>query len=88
MPELVGTKYEEQVRELLRLDSYSSIEAKIHDLKMTAALRSVAKLNALGEGYLSIAATLCARKIAKLAGPLKAVRGRSNTAVEIRNNAV
>ena len=65
MPEVVGTKYEEPVRELLRLVYYSSIEAKIHDFRIKPALNRIAKLKALGTGYSSILANLFWRKLEK-----------------------
>jgi glycosyltransferase involved in cell wall biosynthesis len=66
MPELAGTEYEQAIRDLLRLVYYSSIEAKIHDLRMKPALRRIGRLRAFGEHYPVIALTLFARKVRKL----------------------
>lgn len=74
MPEVIGTGYERPIRELLRLAHYDSAEAKIHEVRVKAALREFACLRALGEGYLSILINLVLRKIKKL--------GRSRRMVE------
>ena len=69
MPEVTGTKYEQSIREMLRLLYYSSIEAKIHDLRFGPALRRINELNTLGDSYHLIAQTLIARKVKKLLRP-------------------
>jgi glycosyltransferase involved in cell wall biosynthesis len=66
MPEVAGTEYEQAIRELLRLVYYSSIEAKLHDLRMRPALGRIGQLRALGEHYPLIALRLFARKVKKL----------------------
>lgn len=66
MPGVAGTGYEESIRESLRQDYYSSIEAKIHELKIGPALRRISRLRALGDNYAFIAFMLLTRKIRKL----------------------
>jgi len=66
LPEVIGTKYERPVREMLREFYYQSTEAKIHQLKMGPAFRRIGCLRAMGQGYASIIATLVSRKIVKL----------------------
>jgi hypothetical protein len=78
LPEVSGSKYEGTVRQKLRGIYYNSAEAKIHDLRIEPALRELGRLRAMGEGYISIAATLATRKISKLRRDF----GRSKGAAE------
>jgi glycosyltransferase involved in cell wall biosynthesis len=66
MPEVAGSNYEQSIRELLRLDYYSSIEAKIHEVKLGPAFRRMVRLKALGDSYPLIVLLLFSRKIKKL----------------------
>jgi glycosyltransferase involved in cell wall biosynthesis len=66
MPEVIGTKYEQPIREWLRLLYYSSVAAKLHDLRLGPALRRMARLRALGDSYPSIVFMLISRKIQKV----------------------
>jgi len=66
LPGVAGTEYEGPVREMLRKVYYDSAEAKIHQLRIGAALRDLGCLRALGDSYASIIATLSSHKIAKL----------------------
>lgn len=66
MPEVIGTVYETPIRGLLRDTYYSSAEAKIHEFRIGAALRTISRLKEFGDSHKSIAATLLLRKIAKL----------------------
>lgn len=65
LPEVKGTEYEQPIRALLRLAHYDSAEAKIHDLRLKAAVREIQKIRVVGEGYARIAATLLVRKVQK-----------------------
>jgi len=65
LPEVVGTNYEQLIRELLRLTYYSSIEAKLHDLRVKAALTRMRQLRDLGERYPSVFSMLLVRKLTK-----------------------
>jgi len=69
LPEIGGTKYEQTIRQLLRLTYYSSIEAKIHDVRMRPAIDKILQLRALGEYYPLMALMLFVRKLKKLRGP-------------------
>jgi len=66
LPEVRGSEYERPVRDTLTAVYFDSVEAKIHELKLTAALREVRGLRQLGKGYVSIIATLLSRKLAKV----------------------
>lgn len=66
MPEVAGSKYEKPICELLRSDYYSSIEAKIHEIRLVPALRKMVRLRAMGESYPLIASNLFSRKLGKL----------------------
>jgi len=66
MPEVTGTKYEQPIRETLRLVYYSSVEAKVHDLRIRPAFRRLGRLKALGHSYPLIILRLFTRKIKKL----------------------
>jgi len=66
LPEVVGSKYEKRVKELLRDVYYSSAESKIRGMRLDAALGDVRKLNRVGDSYASVFATLLRRKIGKL----------------------
>lgn len=66
MPEIAGTSYERPVREKLRRIHYSSLEAKLHDLRFKPALGTARRLNALGDSYPWVALNLIARKVRKL----------------------
>ena len=66
MPEVIGSKYEQPIREWLRLIHYESVSAKIHDFRLRPALRKMSRLRALGDTYPHIVLTLLSRKIRKL----------------------
>lgn len=68
MPEVAGTPYEQPIRELLRQDYYSSVEAKIHEFRIGPALRRINRLRDLGDSYALIAFRLFTRKLEKLFG--------------------
>jgi hypothetical protein len=68
---VAGSKYERPIQDTLRKVYYDSAEAKIHQLKIKAALREIGRLRATGDGYVSIVSTLFARKITKLRRNLK-----------------
>jgi len=65
MPEVIGTVYEEPIRNLLRLACYDSFECKLHYFRLGPALREIARLRGIGDRYPSIIAALSSRKIAK-----------------------
>jgi hypothetical protein len=65
-PEVVGSEYEQPVREKLREMYFGSAESKIRERRLRPALREIGQLRAMGEGYVSIGATLASRKISKL----------------------
>jgi len=66
MPEVGGTGYEKQIREMLRLICYSSAEAKIREFRIAAAFREIRRLKAMGNSYPSLLFGLLSRKIKKL----------------------
>jgi len=66
MPEVAGTKYEQPIRGLLRQDYYSSVEAKLHELRVGPAFRRIGRLRDLGDSYGFIAYMLLTRKVRKL----------------------
>jgi glycosyltransferase involved in cell wall biosynthesis len=66
MPEVAGTEYEQQILRILREFRYDSVEAKIHQLRIRAALNDIVKLRATGESYISVLFTLTGRKLAKM----------------------
>jgi glycosyltransferase involved in cell wall biosynthesis len=66
MPEVIGTKYAQSIRESLRLLCYDSMESKIRDFRVRAALCELPRLRALGESYGSMVFNLTSRKIRKL----------------------
>jgi len=66
MPEVIGTKYEQPIREWLRLLYYSSVAAKIHDFRLGPAFQRMGRLKALGDSYPSIILMLLSRKIQKV----------------------
>jgi glycosyltransferase involved in cell wall biosynthesis len=68
MPEVIGSKYEQPIREWLRLLYYSSIAAKIHDFRLGPAFRRMGRLRAMGDSYPSIISMLFSRKIQKTLG--------------------
>jgi glycosyltransferase involved in cell wall biosynthesis len=76
MPEVAGTEYERRVRELLRLAFYNSTEAKLHELRIQAALLEIGKLKSIGDSYASIIRVLLERKIQKLRSRSRARRRR------------
>lgn len=65
MNEVVGSEYAESIYEMLREFRFDSAEAKIHELRFWPALSEIRRLNAMGQSYLSLLATLFTRKIAK-----------------------
>jgi glycosyltransferase involved in cell wall biosynthesis len=71
MPEVAGTKYEQPVRDMLRLLRYSSAECKLHQMRIGSALRELGRLRALGEGYPAIALNLLLRKADKFRRKLR-----------------
>jgi glycosyltransferase involved in cell wall biosynthesis len=76
MPEVAGTDYERPVRDTLRDLCYDSVECKIHQFRLGAALGEVRRLRVLGDGYTSILMNLFSRKLRKLRmgeGPVSAV---------------
>jgi len=66
MPAVVGTNYEPPIREMLRRTYYSSTAAKIHELRIGPAIRTIAGLRSLGDSYLLIISKLFYSKIKKL----------------------
>ena len=64
-PELTGSAYQPGIRELLRRTYYSSAAAKIHDLRVGPAVRTIAGLRELGDSYSSIISTLIRNKVEK-----------------------
>jgi glycosyltransferase involved in cell wall biosynthesis len=66
MPEVAGTEYQRPIRETLREFRYDSAEAKIHQLRIGAALGEIGRLRGMGESYLSVFGTLLRRKLAKV----------------------
>jgi glycosyltransferase involved in cell wall biosynthesis len=66
MPEVAGTEYEEPARARLRELCYDSVECKIHDFRLGAALREVNTLKTLGDSYASVLVNLFSRKMRKL----------------------
>jgi len=80
LPEVSGSEYEGIVREKLRAIYYDSAEAKIHELRLQAALGEFSRLRAMGDGYGSIFKNLISRKIAKL----RSQRGRPKSAVTMK----
>jgi glycosyltransferase involved in cell wall biosynthesis len=64
-PELTGSAYQPRIRELLRRTYYSSTAAKIHDLRVGPAVRTIAGLRELGDSYSSIISTLVRNKVKK-----------------------
>jgi glycosyltransferase involved in cell wall biosynthesis len=66
MPQVIGSSYEEPIRQMLREFRFDSAEAKIHQLRFGSAARVLQRIAAAGEGYISIAANLLRRKAAKL----------------------
>ena len=69
IPEVVGSEYEQTIRELLRLAYYNSAEDKLRQLRIGPALRAISRLRDIEGGYASIAGTLLLRKIQKLRMP-------------------
>jgi glycosyltransferase involved in cell wall biosynthesis len=65
MSEVQGSEYEQSIRVLLRLSHYDSAEAKIHELRFSAALRELSEIRRLGEWYPTIAKNLFVRKVQK-----------------------
>ncbi len=78
MPEVVGTEYESQIREELRLLYYSSAAAKIHDLRFGPAFGKVRSLKQMGESYPSVIFNLLARKVRKLFSPINSAETEVN----------
>ncbi len=72
MREVAGSRYERLIRKNLRLISYDSTEAKLHQFMIGAALREIVRLRNLGEGYVSIVVNLFARKVVKLRRVIRA----------------
>jgi glycosyltransferase involved in cell wall biosynthesis len=66
MPEVIGTAYAGPARESLRELCYDSFECKMHEFRVSAALREVSQLRALGDSYPSVLMTLVSRKLRKL----------------------
>lgn len=66
MPEVAGGKYDEPVRNLYRRTLYDSIESKLHNLRIAAALREALRLRHLGEGSISVLGTLFSRRLSKV----------------------
>ena len=66
LPEVVGTKYERPIREMLREFRYDSAEAKIHQLRGRPAFGEIRRIRSMGESYMSVLATLMRRKLAKM----------------------
>jgi glycosyltransferase involved in cell wall biosynthesis len=83
MPEVIGTEYEQPIRDLLRLISYDSAECKLRQARLGPALREIGRLKGMGESYLSILAMLAKRKMRKTLRILRATEhrgGRQRTA--------
>ncbi len=72
MPEVAGTRHRNRIRDMLRVVYYSSVEAKMHELRLRPAFRRIRELRALGETYPSFILTLLGRKIKKLRSRPKA----------------
>jgi glycosyltransferase involved in cell wall biosynthesis len=83
MPEVIGSRYEHLIRESLRLVCYDSIEGKIRDFRIRAALGEIGRLRALGDGYADIVFKLTSRKIRKLRRGIR-VSSRSATPLSVR----
>jgi glycosyltransferase involved in cell wall biosynthesis len=66
MPEVIGTPYEETVRDLLQEVFYASAECKLHDMRLMPALRDVVNLKQMGYGLRSIVTKLLVRKMRKI----------------------
>ncbi len=66
MPEVVGTEYEGSARDTLRDLCYDSVECKIHQFRLRAALGEMNRLKALGDGYVSALVNLFSRRLRKL----------------------
>ena len=66
MPEVIGSQYEEPIREWLRLLYYSSVAAKIRDFRLRPAFRRMERLRAMGDSYPSIVLMLFSRKIQRV----------------------
>ena len=66
IPWIVGSNYEDSIRDKLRLLCYESAESSIRGFRVRAALREFARLRALQESYASIVLNLTSRKIRKL----------------------
>jgi glycosyltransferase involved in cell wall biosynthesis len=71
LPEVVGTKYERPIHEMLREFRYDSTEAKIHQLRVGPAFGEIRRIRSMGESYVLVFTTLLRRKLAKIG------RGRS-----------
>ena len=72
MPEIIATKYENSIRESLRLICYESLESSIRGFKLGAALREIACLRASKESYASVVFNLTSRKIRKVSRGIQA----------------
>lgn len=87
MPEVAGTEYEQPIREKLRLASYDSAEAKMHQLRIGPALHEIGRLRALDESYASIVVNLFSRKAGKLRrfirGPEHHDRGKTGPGLDL-----
>jgi glycosyltransferase involved in cell wall biosynthesis len=66
IPEVSGTTHEQSIRELQRLLYFDSAEAKLHQLRVRAALEEIGRLKALGESYKSLLNAFISRKINKV----------------------
>ena len=66
MSEVVGTQYEQPIRESLREVHYNSIECKLRQGRVLPALREVGRLRSIEEGFTSVFGNLLRRKIRKL----------------------
>lgn len=66
MPEVAGSRYEQPIRDTLREFRYDSAEAKIHQLRIRAALGEISRLRTMEASYVAIFANLLRRKIAKI----------------------
>jgi glycosyltransferase involved in cell wall biosynthesis len=77
MPEVVGTGYEQPIRELLREASYNSAECKLHQLRIGPALHEIRRLRDIDGSYASILGTLLMRKISKMRRKVRASEDRN-----------
>jgi glycosyltransferase involved in cell wall biosynthesis len=66
MPEVIGTNYEDCVRQLLRRAYFNSLADKLHQLRLKDAFRVAERLRNMSQSYTDIFVELLMRKIGKL----------------------